>query len=231
MPDIKIKGWSGTDFQYNGVPKIWLDAPESTEESPVLVPYTYGESVSKTVEPDFSAGDMAVAIPDGELVKELTIKKPETLIPENIAAGVNIADIIGIFNGNGCCFNSGVYTPEKSGTDTITITHGLGVIPDFIAVFCTASPTNDYGFIYQYGVSKTFAELTQCQYWALSMVKIGMYYKPTEADGYVISATSISQNIAGAIRNADTDTFKIGGLYGWHDATNSYVWVAIGGMN
>lgn len=101
MPDIKIKGWSGTDFQYKGVPKIWFDAPESTEESPVLVPYTYGEAVSKTVEPDFSAGDMAVDIPEGELVTGLTITKPETLIPENISEGTNIAGIVGTLAAGG----------------------------------------------------------------------------------------------------------------------------------
>lgn len=96
MPDVKIKGWSGTEFSYQNVPKIWLNAPESTEESPVLVPYTYGEAVSKTVEPDFSAGDMAVDIPEGELVTGLTITKPETLIPENIVHGVTIAGVTGV---------------------------------------------------------------------------------------------------------------------------------------
>ena len=101
MPDVKIKGWSGTEFSYQNVPKIWLNAPESTEESPVLVPYTYGEAVSKTVEPDFSGGDMALDIPDGELVKELTITKPETLIPKNIASGVTVAGIAGTHDGGG----------------------------------------------------------------------------------------------------------------------------------
>lgn len=96
MPDIKVKGWSGTEFSYQNVPKIWLNAQESTEEAPVLVPYTYGEAVSKTVEPDFSAGDMVVNIPDGELVKELTIEKPETLIPDNIVHGVTIAGVTGL---------------------------------------------------------------------------------------------------------------------------------------
>lgn len=93
MPDIKIKGWSGTDFQYHAVPKVWLSAPESTEEAPVLVPYTYGEAVSKTVEPDFSAGDMTVPIADGELVAGLTITKPAELVPENIPNGMTIAGV------------------------------------------------------------------------------------------------------------------------------------------
>lgn len=93
MPDVKLKGWSGSDFEYNTVPKVWLEASESTEEVPVLVPFTYGEAVAKTVEPDFSGGDMSVPIPEGELVTQLTIAKPENLVPENISMGEYIAGV------------------------------------------------------------------------------------------------------------------------------------------
>lgn len=95
MPDIKLKNYEGTDWPYEAVSKVWLESPESTEESRILVPFTYGEAVSKTVEPDFSGGDMAVPIPEGELVTELTVKKPEGLVPEKIAAGENVAGILG----------------------------------------------------------------------------------------------------------------------------------------
>ena len=101
MPDVKIKGWSGTDFSYADVPKIWLNAAESTEESPVLVPYTYGEAVSKTVTPDFSAGDMVVIPEDGTLLGKVTITKPETLVPEHIAEGISIAGIVGTLAAGG----------------------------------------------------------------------------------------------------------------------------------
>lgn len=101
MPNVKIKGWSGNEFAYQDIQKLWLPATESTEEAPVLVPYTYGEAVSKTVEPDFSGGDMAVPIADGELVTELAITKPETLIPANVAKNVNIAGVIGTHEGGG----------------------------------------------------------------------------------------------------------------------------------
>lgn len=146
MPDIKIKGWSGTDFQYQGVPKIWLDAPESTEEAPVLVPYTYGEAVSKTVEPDFSAGDMAVDIQDGELVSELTIAKPETLIPENIAEGVNIAGILGTFVGGSEDAKNiayGTFRADRSGKNQIS--HGLDNMPDLFILWCRSVANNYNG--------------------------------------------------------------------------------------
>lgn len=101
MPDIKLKNYEGTDWPYEAVPKVWLESPESTEESRILVPFTYGEAVSKTVEPDFSGGDMAVPIPEGELVTELVIAKPEGLVPENIAKDVVVAGVKGTHSGGG----------------------------------------------------------------------------------------------------------------------------------
>lgn len=105
MPDIKIKGYEAEHI-YRDVPKIWLADPnqdigEPAEADPVvLIPYTYGEAVSKIVEPDFSQSEMTVEISEGELVTELTIKRPANLIPENIANNINIAGVIGCFEGN-----------------------------------------------------------------------------------------------------------------------------------
>lgn len=91
--DAVILNYSQTPVNYEGVPKVWLTHPDSTEEAPVLVPFTYGEAVSKTVEPDFSGGYMEVPIADGELVTGLTITKPVDLVPEKIAAGEYIAGV------------------------------------------------------------------------------------------------------------------------------------------
>ena len=44
---------------------------------------------------DFSEGNQNIAAPEGTAVKTAVIQKPETLIPENIAEGVNIAGIVG----------------------------------------------------------------------------------------------------------------------------------------
>lgn len=99
MPDIKVKGWSGADFEHKDVPLIWLADPSQEigeleeGETPALIPFTYGQAVSKTVEPDFSGGDMAVEIPEGELVTGLTITKPSDLVPEKIAEGEYIAGV------------------------------------------------------------------------------------------------------------------------------------------
>ena len=100
--DAVILSYGQNPIEYQNVPKIWLTHPNSTEEEPVLVPFTYGESVSKEVTPDFSGGDMAVEIPSGELVTGLTVKKPEGLEPENIPHGMYIGGVgPGLFQGGG----------------------------------------------------------------------------------------------------------------------------------
>lgn len=50
---------------------------------------------------DFSNGDQVIAAPDGYVVKSATIKKPDTLIPENIAKDIDIAGIVGSYAGSG----------------------------------------------------------------------------------------------------------------------------------
>ncbi len=99
--DAVILNYSQNPVTYKAVPKVWLTHPDSTEEAPVLVPFTYGELVEGTeIVPDFSAGDQEISVPDGYLVKEATIKKPENLLPENIRYGKEIAGVEGEFLGD-----------------------------------------------------------------------------------------------------------------------------------
>ena len=97
---VKIKGYSGREFEYQNVPKVWLAAPESTVDNPVLVPFTYGEALENVeVVPDFSAGDQTVTLPDGYLARSAVVKKPSALVPENIRKGETVAGIEGAFEG------------------------------------------------------------------------------------------------------------------------------------
>lgn len=59
---------------------------------------------------DFSNGDQSLSVPDGYAVKSAIIKKPETLIPENIAKDVNVAGVIGTHEGGGGGSVAGCYT-------------------------------------------------------------------------------------------------------------------------
>lgn len=112
MASVKLKGWSGTEWTYDNVPKVWLNAADSTEENEVKVPFTYGEAVQKEVSLDFSEGDMQVPIPEGELVTNLTIKQPDTLIPENIAKDAVVAGIVGEHVGGGGASTIESFEPE-----------------------------------------------------------------------------------------------------------------------
>ena len=99
--DAVILSYSQNPVEYKAVPKVWLTHPDSTEEAPVLVPFTYGELLEGVeIMPDFAEGDMQISVPDGSLVKEATIIKPEDLTPENIRKGVTIGGIEGEFLGD-----------------------------------------------------------------------------------------------------------------------------------
>ena len=92
MPNIKLKGQTGEVLTYEDVERVYFD---SADEDGEVVYYTHGVATSKAVEPNFASGDMNVPIADGELVTELTIEKPETLLPENIRSGVTVAGVKG----------------------------------------------------------------------------------------------------------------------------------------
>ena len=131
MPDIKVKNYHGEDVILENATKVYHHTPESTIENPIKVPFTYGEAVSKSVELDFSNGDVEVPIAEGELVTELTIPVPEGLVPGNIAKDVEIAGIIGTLAGGG---NIKINGGTISSAGAVTIEHGLGVVPDIIIV-------------------------------------------------------------------------------------------------
>ena len=93
-----------------------------------------GESIS----PDFSNGDDTYSAPAGKVVRELTVNKPATLIPENIVKDVVIAGVTGIAGGGGGgkpysfgaptvkknpIYNGGVLSPTLNGffADYMTI--------------------------------------------------------------------------------------------------------------
>lgn len=132
-------------MMYDNVPKIWLAAQESTDDNPVLVPFTYGEALENVpVVPDFSQGDMLVTMPDGYLARSAVAIKPETLIPENIAEGVTIAGIEGRFK-SGLSGRGIEYTHDANGDiiaakliDMPTFTGVL--VPTLVSVDASESP-------------------------------------------------------------------------------------------
>ena len=100
------------------------------------------ETEEVTVGLDFSNGAMEVTPTGDKAFSKVNIPVPSTLIPENIAEGVDIAGIIGTLvagSNNGGIVSA---TVTKDGGGTITVTHGLGVVPDIVFVFANYSTLN-----------------------------------------------------------------------------------------
>lgn len=96
--DVVLKGYSGTDTRYENVPKIWLTSADGESK----VPFSYGEAVENVpIElVDLSSGSQTVVAPEGTLVKSAVIQKPDSLVPANVAKGVEIAGVTGEFVGD-----------------------------------------------------------------------------------------------------------------------------------
>lgn len=98
MPNIKLKGQTGEVLTFEDVERVYFDSADQDGE---VVYYTHGTAVTKSVEPYFASGnDMNVPIPDGELVTQLTIEKPDELNEDNIRNGKTVAGVKGKFIGD-----------------------------------------------------------------------------------------------------------------------------------
>ena len=120
---IVLKDRNGNDVIYYGIETVTFDTTTEGKQQ------TYSKGVIAEgieVQLDLSDGDQTIQAPEGYLVKEATIKKPETLLPENIKNGATVAGVLGAFEGN---FIENVeITPDFSeGDQTLTAPPGYGV--------------------------------------------------------------------------------------------------------
>lgn len=123
MADIKLKDRTGAEHTYTG--KRQLRVP-STDGN--LVIFTQGngekEEEEKTVELDFSgAATQEVTPTDGKVLSKVTVKKPDTLAPENIKKDVAIGGVTGTLEAS---------TANLQTSKLITITENgtMDVAPD-----------------------------------------------------------------------------------------------------
>lgn len=223
MPNVKTIGYSGAEFVHKDVSKVWLDAPESTEDNPVLVPFTYGEVLDGLeFDPDFSDGDISISMPDGYLAKSAVIKQPANLIPENIAEGVDIAGIIGAFAG-GSSVKIATGTIGIKCTTGQRIEHGLGVKPDivmFIGVDSGSCKTFNIGF------SSEFSDKLGKKYMLYAFAQSSTARGWSQFSSVTIETTTAS---SGYIYKADADAFYIGASATYAINANSQ-WFAIAGL-
>lgn len=97
---IIVKDRDGNDVTHEGASAIRVRTADGNTKD-FVDSDTMPESVETSVELDFSTGDMEVQPGEDELFSKVIIGKPETLIPENIAEGVDIAGVIGKLAGGG----------------------------------------------------------------------------------------------------------------------------------
>lgn len=88
MANIYLKQHDGTVVEHDGTLPVGIP-----KEDGELQIYTPGVPVSKTVELDFSNGDMDVKMDEGEVATSVEIKKPENLVASNIREGIQIAGV------------------------------------------------------------------------------------------------------------------------------------------
>lgn len=95
----------------------------------------------KTVSPDFSDGNVIVEPSEGKLLTSVTIEKPETLTPDNIKLGTEIA---GIFGTGGARVAIGSFTPTEYDlfNNPISIT-GLGFKPKYVCIRASATGSSN----------------------------------------------------------------------------------------
>lgn len=95
--DIVLYDRTGEPVTYEGIETITTDTPTDGERAT----FTYGTLLGGVeIEPNFKNGNQKISVPDGNLVKEATVKKPETLLPKYIKKNIEIAGIVGEFVGD-----------------------------------------------------------------------------------------------------------------------------------
>lgn len=90
--NVKLLDVNRQEVTYSGIETITLPDADSTG----VKKFTAGDPLDNVpITPDFSGGDQTIDAPEGYVVRSAVVKKPDTLLPENIIKGVEVAGIIG----------------------------------------------------------------------------------------------------------------------------------------
>ena len=212
-----------------------LEVPSTVEGESVnyvredLVP----EMVEKTVELDFSGGDMTVTPEAGQAFSKVNIPVPEGLAPENIPEGMTIAGIVGamVAGGGAAKIACGTFTVTASNT----ITHNLGVVPDFIILFPASSNYTveaNYNAPVMFGASAAlksaypyFPGLAYAWRYTSSLIRYSSYPRTIDKP--------LDSGYPNSIRSANETTFNVdraSTIAAAIPSGISMVWIAIGGL-
>lgn len=190
------------------------------------------EQEEVTMPLNMADGDMVVTPSDGMVISKATIYKPDTLIPENIAEGVNIAGIIGTLESGGGSSNTsaivkfGIINP---GGKVCTITHNLGVIPDvFVVLPITASWEKGSGVMFQSKYSAAFIAANNFRTAGYSV----FFMNATATTSSINHPTTqhIESTLANGLNSATSETVLMSDNNSYKPQAADYLWVAIGGL-
>ena len=177
---------------------------------------------------DFSNGNQSMTVPDENVVKSAIIQRPETLIPENIAEGVDIAGIIGTLAAGGAKVEAGTFTGQNN---VQTVAHSLGVTPDIIIFYTSSDNTKpSKGYVqFAVGISAAFAS----KYGSMNTLGLA---KSTSGSAFFYNMSAyLYGNIDGnsdsaIITKANENSFTLGTSSYVMYQDFSYKWFAIGGL-
>lgn len=95
--NIVLHDRNGQPVIYNGIETVSFNTDDGE-----IATYTHGTATDEVaVALDLSAGNQTVTPADADFVKKVVIEKPDTLLPENIKRGVEIAGVAGELIGEG----------------------------------------------------------------------------------------------------------------------------------
>lgn len=230
MADILLKDLDGTPTPKEGVDKginvLLTDGTEKIYVDSDEVPAPVG----RTVELDFSGGDMTITPEEGQVFSTILIPKPPNLIPDNIAADKDVAGIIGaLVTGGGGGGNIVAAQGEFIPTSTVhTINHNLGVVPDVAAVICTDARLDTSNYYALFSIVNFSKALYAKGITGKALITMASFN--FSSDGAALDGNDPDGQ--GILANATDTTMSVGSAASWiRLVTNKkYYWIAIGGL-
>ena len=190
---------------------------------------TVPEPVEKSIDPDFSGGDMEVTPKAGEVFSKVTVQKPANLIPAHIAEGIDVAGIIGTMKAGGGGGNIVVAQGDFIPTNTVhTINHNLGVVPDVAAVICTDARLDTSNYYALYSVVNFSKALYAKGITGKALITMTSFN--FSGDGAALDGNDPDGQ--GILANATDTTMSVGSAASWMRLVTGekYYWLAIGGL-
>lgn len=120
---------------------------------------------------------------------------------------------------------TGTFTPTEK---VMTVEHGMGIVPDIIAVFSDAAPvsmTVNSAFGFSTACKEAFGE--ECKGFAKVALGTGQIATMLVTQGFDDSSLPSS---SGCVRAVTADTFTMGSTTFGLDTATSYTWYAYGGI-